>query len=140
MFSFIAFFFSRTTSNLPEEMQLDVEEASVCSEDGFEAASLPTSIPSMSSVQASSTSTPAKSFTATPKKRANSSEVDQSIMNYLNKAQKTEDDIDHFFNSMAYTVRQLPPIKRAEVKLQIHQIVHGAELEALFQTLQPQQK
>jgi hypothetical protein len=47
------------------------------------------------------------------------------------KGAKEDDELDHFFKSIASTVRKMPPRKIAEVKLFIHQAVHLAEMESL---------
>ena len=47
-------------------------------------------------------------------------------------AAEREDDIDHFMKSMAATIRKLPPHAIANVKYEIHGIVHQAEILYVF--------
>lgn len=65
--------------------------------------------------------------------------VDVTFCEYLKKKARTPeksgerpDDVDLFLQSMADTIKKLPARKRAEVKFQIHSIVHKAEMQCCF--------
>ncbi|XP_033125922.1 uncharacterized protein LOC117123935 [Anneissia japonica] len=50
------------------------------------------------------------------------------------KKEQEADDVDHFFNSMAVSVKAMPPNVRALVKFKIHEIVFQAENELMMNT------
>lgn len=90
----------------------------------------------------STTTSPLSDSTPRPnrkgRKRGSSLDVERSILEYLQqkKASTTvptkEDDIGKFFESMAATVRKLPDRMQADVKFQIHQLVHQSEMQVLY--------
>ena len=75
------------------------------------------------------------------RKRGGRDDVDKTICEYLKKKARTpgkvkekQDDIATFLESMAGTIRKLPVCQQAELKFQIHSLVHKAEMECLHST------
>nr|XP_022908547.1 uncharacterized protein LOC111419894 [Onthophagus taurus] len=61
-----------------------------------------------------------------------------AIISQMNMAQATPDDeTDTFFKSLALTVKQFPPLLRAQIKRKLYQIVSDAEVD-LLRSLPPQ--
>ena len=50
------------------------------------------------------------------------------------KVKEKPDDIAMFLESMAGTIRKLPACQQAELKFQIHSLVHKAKIECLYST------
>ncbi|KAL7379593.1 hypothetical protein ABVT39_002008 [Epinephelus coioides] len=62
------------------------------------------------------------------------SSLDTAILEYLEgRKQQQEDELDTFFKSMATSMRKMPENTRAMLKFKIHELVHRAEMETMYQ-------
>lgn len=129
-----------TSSNLAQESDedslqpnnvIDEEDASQISD--FQPRQDRPVTPMNTSVASSSQSKPNR------KQKCTQEDLDVTLCRYLKKKSRTfetreekPDDVDLFLQSMADTIRKLPAGKRAEVKFQIHAIVHKAEMQCCF--------
>lgn len=132
-----------TVSNLPDSEEDISDNDSTREDEEFEntAESGPTfgDKAEIASIASSATSKKA----ATKGQKRSLDYVDQTLCDYLKKKTSTTvtseepDEIDLFLKSMASTIRKLPARKRADVRFQIHNIVHQAEMECLYPPTPP---
>lgn len=55
-------------------------------------------------------------------------------MEYLgSRKQHQEDELDAFFKSMATSMRKMPAHTKAKLKFKIHELVHMAEMESMYE-------
>lgn len=114
--------FYRTSSNLPDEAD-DSEEAKDADERQLEP-------------KGQKRAEPGNKFTTASKRSVASapSAVDAAIMEYLNsRKHHQEDELDAFFKSMASSMRKMPEHTKAKLKFKIHELVHRAEMEAMYE-------